>query len=200
MELINRAKDIMFSPKIKWGVIAAEEPNSNRIIKNYVMPLTFAAAIASFIGYGLIGFGIFGVRIAGIGWGIYYAVIVLIRYIVGTILTAFVVDALAPSFGSVKNYGRSLQLVAYGATPSLLAALFAIMPVLSAIAALAGAVYSTYLLYLGLEPVMKTPEDKKAIYLIATIVVLLVVYFVIGLILTALILPLIGLSFAYSLY
>ena len=81
-------------------------------------------------------------------------------------ITAFVVDALAPSFGSEKNFGRSFQLVAYGATPGLVAGLFAILPLLAGIGGLVGAVYSVYLWYIGLTPLKNTPEDKKVTYLV----------------------------------
>ena len=123
----------------------------------------------------------------------------MIRYVAGLLLTAFVVDALAPSFGSEKNFGRSLQLVAYGATPALVAGLFQILPLLSAIVGLAGAIYSLYLWYIGLGPIKNTPEDKKIVYLIVTFAVLLVVYFVVGAILTALLLPIFGLSYGLHL-
>ena len=52
-------------------------------------------------------------------------------------ITALVVDALAPSFGSEKNFGRSLQLVAYGSTPTLVAGLFQILPLLASIESVA---------------------------------------------------------------
>ena len=112
-KLIERVKNIISSPAKEWDVIATEQPDTGKIITGYVLPLAGAAALAAFIGYGLIGVSYFGVRYAGINYGISQAVSVLVGALVGVFISAFVIDALAPSFGSEKNMGRSVQLVAY---------------------------------------------------------------------------------------
>jgi hypothetical protein len=195
MNLINRAKNMLFTPKTEWQVIAAETPDTSQILFGYVLPLAIASAVAAFIGYGLIGFGFLGVRISGINWGIYYALNALLGTVLSLYITTFVVDALAPSFGSEKNFGRSMQLVAYAATPSFIAGLLQILPFLAAIAALAGVVYCIYLWYIGQTPVKKTPEDKRATYLIVSILVLIVVYMVIGYILGRILMSVFGLAY-----
>ena len=183
------------NPKVEWNVVAAEQPNVNQIIMQYVLPLTLLGAIAAFIGYGLIGFSMLGLHVGGISWGIYYAINAIILGLLSVFITAWVVDLLAPSFASEKDFGRSLQLVAYGSTPALIAALFAILPFLAGILAIAGAIYSVYLWYLGLGPIKKTPEDKKVVYLIVTFLALVVVYALIGMILTRLLMPAFGIGY-----
>ena len=74
--------------------------------------------------------------------------------------------------------------MAYAYTPSLVAAALNILPVLGMVAGLIG-LYSIYLLYIGLSPMKKTPEDKKVIYLVITFVVMIAVYVVLGLILAS---------------
>lgn len=198
MNLINRAKNLLLTPKTEWQVIAAEQPNNNQLIMSYLLPLVLLSAVASFIGYGIIGFGVLGIRVVGMGWGLYYAITRIILGIGSVYVTAFVVDALAPSFGSEKNLGRSMQLVVYASTPSLVAGLFTFLPLLSGLVALAGAIYSIYLWYLGIGPMKQTPEDKKVVYLLVTYAVLLVVYFVISMVLGLILMPLFGLSSALS--
>lgn len=193
MNLVTRAKNMITNPKTEWNVVAAEQPNTTDIIMRYVLPFSVLGAIAAFIGYGFI-YGLLG----SVSLGLYFAVIQVVKSILGILLTAYVADLLAPSFASEKNYGRSLQLVAYGATPALIATLFSILPFLAAIILIAGGIYSIYLWYLGLGPVKKTPEDKKVVYLLVTFLVLLVVYYLIGLILARLLLPLFGIG--YGLY
>ena len=195
MNLVTRAKNMISNPKVEWNVVAAEQPNVSEIITRYVLPLTLLGAIAAFIGYGLIGLSVLGVHVGGIGWGLYYAIQKLILGVLSVFITAYVVDLLAPSFASEKDFGRSVQLVAYGATPGLIAAMFAILPFLAAIVAIAGGIYSIYLWYLGLGPIKKTPEDKKVVYLIVTFLALLLVYFLIGLILSRLLLPIFGIGY-----
>lgn len=182
MNLIERVKNMIVTPKTEWTAVDGESDTLSGVITKYVVPLAAVGAICTFIGYAFIGvdYGFF--RMRGMEWGIKMAVISIASSIVGVIITSFVVDALAPSFGSEKNINKSAQLVAYSYTPAFVGALLTIVPAISMIGGLFG-LYGIYLMYLGLGPLKKTPEDKKVIYLVITIVVLIAVYFVIGLIL-----------------
>ncbi len=194
MNLINRAKNMLLTPKTEWQVVSLEQPVNNQIIMGYLVPFVLLGALAAFIGYGLIGFNLLGVHTGSISWGLYNAIRGIILGIGSVYLTAFVLDALAPSFGSQKDFGRSLQLVVYASTPSLVAGLFAFLPLLATIVVLAGVVYTIYLWYLGLGPIKNTPEDKKVIYLLVTYAVLLVVYLILSAILALILIPIFGLG------
>ncbi|HKZ66041.1 MAG TPA: Yip1 family protein, partial [Chitinophagaceae bacterium] len=163
MNLIERAKNIIISPAKEWDIIAAEQPDTGKIITGYVLPLAGAAALAAFIGYGFITTRYLG----GINWGIYYAVYALISAIVGVFISAFVIDALAPSFGSEKNMGRSVQLVSYSYTPFWVGGLLAILPIIAFLGVIAG-LYGFYLLYIGMPKLKKTPPDKHAGYFVVS--------------------------------
>jgi hypothetical protein len=182
MNLIERVKNIILTPKTEWAKIAIEEQSLATVITSYVVPLVLIGAAATFIGYGLIGINYGFFRMSGIEWGIKMAVIQVLSALIGVIVTAYIVDALAPSFGSEKNMNKSTQLVAYGYTPALIGAIFNIFPAVALIGSLFS-LYGIYLMYLGLGPIKKTPEDKKVIYLVVTIIALIVVYVVIGVIL-----------------
>lgn len=194
--VIERAKNIITQPAKEWDVISMETPNQSQIILGYVLILAGAAAVAAFIGYGFIGFnsGFLGIRIAGVDWGIYQALAVLIGAIVGVYVCAMVIDALAPSFGSEKNMGRSVQLVAYSYTPAWIGGLLAIYPPIALIGSLFG-LYGLYIMYIGLPKIKKTPADKQVGYFVVSIVAVIVVYFVIGLIMSRLLMPAFGLSY-----
>jgi Yip1 domain len=194
MSLLNRAKNIIANPAKEWDVIALEQPDTGKIITGYVLPLAGAAAVAAFIGYGLIGVNAGFLKIAGTNWGIYYALNMLIGAIAGVFVSAFVIDALAPSFGSEKNMGRSVQLVAYAYTPAWVGGLLSIIPSIALIGTLFG-LYGLYLLYLGMPKLKKTPEDKRIGYFIVSLVIIIVVYMVIGLIMSRILMPALGLSF-----
>jgi hypothetical protein len=188
MNLFERVKNIITTPNKEWDVIATETPDTGKIITGYVLPLAGAAALAAFIGYGLIGVSYFGVRFAGMNWGIYQAINVFVAAILGVFVSAFVIDALAPSFGSEKNMGRSIQLVAYSYTPAWIGGLLAILPAIALIGSLFG-LYGLYLLYIGLPKLKKTPAEKHVGYFVVSLLVIIVVYIVIGLIMAA-VLPL----------
>jgi len=182
MALVDRAKNMITTPKTEWAVIASEEPNTGSMVTGYALPLILLSAIAAFIGYGFIGYSVLGVRFAGMSWGIYQAVMVLLFGLAGVFITSFVVDALAPSFSSQKDKGRAMQLVVYSMTPAWIGGILAIYPPLAWLGMLFG-LYSLYLIYLGLPHTMKTPQDKIAVYMVVTIVVLIVVYAIIGVVL-----------------
>ncbi len=198
MKLLERVKNILLTPDKEWDVINGEQPNTPGIITGYVLPLAGAAAVAAFIGYGLIGFNFgFGIRLKGMDWGLYQALTVLVGAFLSVFVCAFIIDALAPSFGSEKNLGRSVQLVSYSFTPAWIGGLFAILPSLAIIGSLAG-LYGLYLLYVGLPKLKKTPADKHIGYFVVSLIVMIVVFIVIGLILGKLFLSIFGLSYGFG--
>jgi hypothetical protein len=194
MNLFDRAKNIIITPNKEWDVISTETPDTGKIITGYVLPLAGLAALAAFIGYGFIGINLLGLRYLGINWGIYYAISILINALVSVFVCSFVIDALAPSFGSEKNMGRSMQLVAYSYTPFWVGGLLAILPALAWVGGLFG-IYGLYLLYIGMPKLKKTPADKLIGYFIVSLLVIIAVYFVIGLILGSLLWGAMGLTY-----
>ena len=192
MNLIDRAKKILLTPKTEWDVVNSETPNTQSILTTYVVPLVAIGAIASFIGWGFIGksysYGFGSVKVSGVSLGIRYALIALIGGIAGCFLLAFVIDALAPTFKSEKDFGRSFQLAAYSSTAGWVGAVLNILPSLAIIGSLVG-LYGLYLLYLGLPKLKKTPQEQSTGYFIASLVAMIVASFVIGLILAAILVP-----------
>jgi hypothetical protein len=186
MALVERAKNIIMSPKTEWAVIAAEEPNSGSMVTGYALPLILLSAAASLVGYGFLD------SVWGINWGLYYAIMTIVMGLASIYITSFVVDALASSFGSQKNSGRAMQLVIYSSTPAWIGGILNIVPVVGIIGSLFG-LYGIYLIYLGLPHTMKTPQDKIGIYMIVTLVVLIVVYIIIGTVLGSIVRTMFGL-------
>ena len=189
MNLVERAKNIIVTPKTEWDAVSAEEPNIQQILLGYVLPLALIPTIAVIIGWGVVG--IFGFK--SFTYGIAMGLVQLINAFLSVLVAGFVIDLLAPSFGSQKNMGRAVQLVAYSMTPIWIAGILNILPSIGWLAGLIG-LYGLYLMYLGLTPLMKTPEDKKVGYLVVSIIILIVVYFVIAAILTAILMAVFGLS------
>jgi hypothetical protein len=189
MNLVERAKNILLTPKTEWETVAAEEPNIQQILLGYVLPLALIPTIATIIGWGVIG--MFG--FTSFTYGIAMGLVQIINAFLSVLIAGFVIDALAPSFGSQKNMGRAVQLVAYSMTPIWVAGILNILPTIGWLAGLIG-LYGLFLMYLGLAPLMKTQEDKKVGYLVVSIIILIVVYFVIAAILTAILMAVFGLS------
>ena len=194
MKLIERVKNIILSPNTEWGIVDQESDTPVSLLKSYLLPLGIAGAIATFIGSGIVGTTVLGVKIGGtLAYGLNQAIISLLAVVGGFYIAIYVIDMLAPTFKSEKDLNKTSQLVAYSNTPTLLGTLFAIFPSISWIGALFG-LYGFYLLFVGLPVLKKTPEQQRIPYIIVTILVLLVVYFAIGAILTTILIPIFGSS------
>jgi len=182
MNLIERAKAILTTPKTEWNVINGENDDASKITMTYLLPLILIGTVASFIGFGLIGmnFG-WGVKFKSTELGIKLAIGYAIRSAAGIFILAFIIDALAPQFASEKNFNKSFQLAAYSSTATLVAGALMILPSL-ALLILIAAIYGLYLAYLGLPVLKKTPQDKHVTYFVVILVVSLVVNYILSLI------------------
>jgi len=176
MNLVERVKNILITPKTEWEVINGETATPQSLLMGYVLPLSLVGAICAFIGFGLIGFntGLLGIRIKGMDWGLYEAISRLLASLLSFIISAYVVDALAPTFKAEKNINKSAQLMAYSATASLVGGVFLLLPSLAILALLCG-LYGIYIMYLGIGPIKKAPEDQKVVYMIVSIVIYAVI-------------------------
>jgi len=184
MNLINRIKSILITPKTEWTVIEPEETDPKTLTVSYLIPLALISAIATFIGFGLIGQTYFGVHVGSVGLGLRHAIISLVSTVGGAFLMAWIIDLLASSFGSEKNFKQSFKLVVYSYTPMLVAGILFIIPSLAVLVSLAG-LYGLYIMYLGLQPLKKTPDDKKVTYFVVSLVVVLIGTFALSAILTS---------------
>ena len=183
MQLVQRARNIIVSPKTEWDVIAAESTPSRDLVVGYVLPLAAVAAVAGFIGMTLIGQSLpfLGTFRMGIGWGLALAIYNIVMAVVFVFVLGFIIDALAPTFNGQKNMAQAIKLAAYSYTPAWLAGILGIIPALG-ILAIIGALYGLYLLYLGLPRLMKNPPDKSAGYTALVVVCAIVVGFIISMI------------------
>jgi hypothetical protein len=184
MEIVERIKSILVSPKTEWQTVEAENAPHTKVFTAYVVPLALIPAIAAFVGYGLIGYSVFGVHVHSVSWGIRQAAVQYLAMLGGVYLTAFVISALAENFGARKDFDRAFSLVAYSYTPMFAGGVFCLLPSLSWLASLAG-LYGLYLLYIGLQPMMKAPAEKQTQYFVISLIVTVAVSAALSFILAA---------------
>jgi hypothetical protein len=122
---------------------------------------------------------------APIGAALIGAVIKYLLTFVVIYIVALIVDVLAPTFGSTKNFANALKLTVYSYTPSWLVGIFLLIPGLRFLTILG--LYGLYLLWLGLPPLMKTPDGKTIVYTITIVICALVLAIVLAMVLGALI-------------
>ena len=176
--LVDRAKNIILSPKTEWPRIDAEPATIASIYTGYVMILAAIGPIATLIGQQLFGIGAFGYTWKpSIGYSIGTAVIGYILTLVIVYVSALIINALAPTFGGTQDQVKAFKVAAYASTPGWIAGIFGIIPLLGWLA-LIGALYGLYLLYLGLPVLMRVTQDKAIGYVVVIVIVNIVLYFV----------------------
>lgn len=182
MNLVERVQAILLKPKETWPVIEGESGDIASIYKNYLIYLAAIPAVATFIGWSLIGTGMFGISFrVPIVTGFVSMIVGFAMSLVMTYVLALIADALAPSFNGQKNMLNAFKLVAYGATAGMVGGVLNILPALSMLGVLAG-LYSIYLIYVGVPVMMKVPQEKSLGYTAVLILCAIVASVIMGVI------------------
>lgn len=193
--LIARARAIILAPKEEWPRIAAEAQTPANIFTRYVIPLAAIGPVATLIGTQVFGVGAFGFTyrprlLPAIGT----AAITFLLTLAGVVILTFIAEFLAPRFGGKANRTLAFKLVAYGSTAFWLAQIFLLIPALGFFVWLG--LYSLYIYYSGVAPLMKVPQDKSAAYTAVTIICA----FLLSIVITPITGAIAGLFFAPSIY
>ncbi len=178
--LVQRILDILLRPLPTWTRIDSENGSAAHIYRSYLIYLAAIPAIATFIGFSLVGVGAFGVRIrVPIVSGLVNLVVSYLLSLAMVYVMALIANALAPRFQGEKDMDSALKLIAYGATAGLLAGVFNILPALAMLGVLGG-LYSIYLIYVGIPVLMKVPKERALGYTALLLVCGIVAGLVIG--------------------
>ena len=184
MNLVERVKKLLLTPTKEWPVIAAEPATVAGLYTQYVMILAAIPAIGTFIGFSIVGYSGLGsgpaYRIpmaAGVaGMVLNYALTLGAVYLI-----ALVIDKLAPNFAGEQDFMQAFKVAAYFPTASWLGGVFSVFPEMAVLGILAS-LYSLWLLYTGLGPLMEIPEDRRvnyaAVVVLAAIVITMIVLIV----------------------
>lgn len=178
--LVARAQAILLRPSAEWRTIETEKTDTATLYKSYIAPIAAIGPIATFIGTTVFGQSIpfVGTVRVAVPTALVQAVISFAFALLAPYVLAFIIDALAPTFGATANRGQALKVAAYSSTASWLAGIFALVPALSILGLLG--LYSLYLLYLGLPVLMKAPAEKAVTYTAACVVAAIVIFLVLG--------------------
>ena len=152
MAILDRVKNILLTPKTEWPVIAGETATVQSLYVDYILIIAAIGPLALIFALG--------------------SVVAVISYVVSlamVYLLAWVIDALAPTFGGEKNFVKSLQLIAYSYTAAWVAGIFHLVPFIGSLLALAAGIYSLYTFYLGVPVMKKCPQEKAVVYTIVVV-------------------------------
>ncbi len=172
MKLVERAKNMILTPKSEWDVVNQEATTNAGLYKDYIVYLAAIGPIASFLGMSFVGISFLGTR--PIVDGLTAAIVSYVLALVGVFLIALLINVLAPTFGGQKNQVQALKVAAYSYTPAWVASVLGIVPMLG-ILILVAALYGLYVLYLGLPVLMKAPKEKAVGYTVTIVVCAIVI-------------------------
>lgn len=161
--LPGRVRGLLLSPKTEWQQVARESTTPGRMVAGYAMPLAALAVLAALLRFWL------ATRASAPGALLMIALTFSFE-VAGVCVVALIINSLASFFRGVRSQGQALKVATYAFTPLWLSCVFIPFPSLSLPAQFVGVVYYTYLLYLGLRVLMKSPRDRALGY--ATTVVL----------------------------
>jgi hypothetical protein len=180
MNLVERVKRILLSPKTEWEVIDAEPATPGALYTGYIMPLAAIGPIAQLIGYSAFGITVpfMGTYRVPIGSALTSAIVSYVLTLIATYVLALIIDALAPTFNGQRNQIQALKVAAYSSTASWVAGVFALIPGLRLLTILG--LYSLYLLYLGLPILMKSPREKALAYTGLVVLAAIVLFLITG--------------------
>ena len=182
-KIIERVKAILITPKTEWPIAATESATTSGLYAGYIAIIAAFPIIAGFLKGSLIGTSVFGITVrTPIGMGIvgmllHYGLTLVLVYVM-----ALIINALAPTFGGQKDMVQALKTVAYAWTASWVAGIAVIVPWLGWLIAIAGGIYSIYLLYLGLPYTMTCPAEKAGGYTAVSVIIAIVLSWIIGMI------------------
>jgi len=171
MDMVQRVKDIIVKPAETWPVIAQEPADWQTLYVPYMVILAAIPALASFVGFSIIGMGGFGMSmripiISGLGMMVSQYVMTLVM--VG--VWGWLINLLAGTFGGQANLMNAVKLSVYASTPAMVAGIFSAIPGL-AVLGMIGGLYSLYVLYLGMAVLMKNPPEKSLPYVAVAAVI-----------------------------
>ena len=182
MNLIERVKNIILAPQSEWPVIEREPGDVTYLFTNYVAILAAIPAVCGFIGVSVIGIslGSLGTVRVPILSGLVGAIIGYLLTFAMVYIVALLVDILAPTFNGQRNFESALKVTVYSYTPAWLVGVFLLIPALGFLSILG--LYGLYLLWTGIHPMMKAPQDKSLVYTIAIVICAVVIGLVVGVI------------------
>jgi Yip1 domain len=171
MTVVERIKGICLKPGLEWSRIETEPLTTRELLVGYVAPLAAIGPLAQFVGGVVLGrsLSFAGTYRIPLVTGIGLAVLAYVMSIIGTLGVSWIINALAPSFGGLKNRRQALRVAVFAYTPTWIAGVFMLFMPLGPLIIVAS-FYGLYLLYLGLPVLMKSPREKAGSYTAVVVV------------------------------
>jgi hypothetical protein len=162
--IVQRARQILVSPRTEWPVSAAEPATVPELYREYIAWLAAVPPLCRFVRISFIGYAWHGFRIYRLSplAGLSQAVVGYLMSLMFVYVLALSIDAFVPGFGGQQSRIQAMKLTAFAMTAVWVAGIAQLLPGFAGLLTLAGAIYSGYLLYLGLPVMMRVPQEQAA--------------------------------------
>lgn len=162
-ETLRRIVGLIARPGSEWDRIARAPTSVDRLIRRFIVPLSLLTPIATAV----------GMRTFDGEWDAYAGFFVppelifaasattLFTSIVSIFVLAGIFVAIAPMYGSSRNYRAALNVATYGAVPVLLAGVTLLLPAM-VIVTMVGVCHSLFLYWIGVRRVLEVPAEANA--------------------------------------
>jgi len=169
--IIARVKLMLTKPTECWPTIAAETRTSKELVTSLVLPLSAMGALSAFLAVQAYVPSIFRPSILwgviNVGWTVAATVILLYVF-------SFLTTKLAPLFKGSPDPAKAFSWLTHASLVPLAAGIFALIPWVSPIIALAANIFALVLMWKGIPSMLSIPENQRLFFIIALLVCMLV--------------------------
>lgn len=169
---------ILLNPEKAWGKIAALPDKDIKRLLPYPILMALIPAIAFYIGTTHNGWKVLGNDITRLTpeSGLPIAILFYVAVLGAVLFIGWMIHWMSSTYAADSFAIKGIVLMGYACTPVYLAGAFAIYPVwwFDILLATAACGYAIRLLYLGVPPMMKVPEDRGFLYASAVFMMALV--------------------------
>jgi hypothetical protein len=184
--VVGRAARMLVAPGRAWDSIAAEPAEARGLFPRYVAPLAAIPAVCSVAGPLKFGLNIANVAVVMSPLGLVLSALAgYALTFVALLVAAVLVDGVSGLFGGKRDRIRALELVTYAATATWIAGFAELYPSLGLAIGILAWVYSLYILYLGLTPMLAIADDRRLTAFAVILVALMGVWALRGALMTA---------------
>lgn len=181
MSALHRIAQLILSPRAAWEAIASERTSVDALVLRYIVPLSLLAPISTTI----------GMRTFDRDWDSRHGYLVPPELIftagattlfatIGSIFAlAAIFRALAPMYGSSRDFVAALKVATYGAVPVLLAGATLFLPIM-VLVSLVALCHTLYLFWLGANRVLNVGRDHQTEFIGIALVLLGAVSVLVG--------------------
>ncbi len=166
--LLDELRTLLLAPAAGWQKISEKEYSWNNIYIYYNIPLVFLSSYVSVINLDMQGMQ--GMQISLNPNQLFLSL--FLGTLISVLLSAYFTAQLAPRFGAVSSFDKSVALLAFSYLPVYLSTLVGSWHQALQIISIAGMIFMVFLFWRGTDVLLKVPENKQTGFVIVTLILL----------------------------